>query len=402
MIERLTARLLRRLVPGALALAGMLAPAEAQPGPGAAAGGPRNPVCVRLEAQLATVDRGTVDPARAEQIRRLEEGVNRQQTELDRLNAQSRRSGCESRGIFSLFSAQPAQCGPLTGQIAQARANLDRTIVDLQRLQSNSADVEGQRRVILAALGQSECGPQYRQFVNRGGSPGGGGGFFDNLFGGLGPGIVNPTINPDAPQGNTYRTLCVRTCDGYYFPISYSTVQGKFAEDEKICQAMCPAAEAVLYTHRNPGEDVSQAVSTTGRNYTELPTAFAYRRAFTPTCSCKAVGQTWADALRHLEDQTVERGDIVVNEERARLLSLPQLDAQGRPIRPAGAPKAGGPAPKGAAGAPKAGTAGAPKSVTAVPVPAPPAAAPPPAEEKAEDGTGRRPVRSVGPIFIPR
>src|SRR5439155_17740107 len=118
------------------------------------------------------------------------------------------------------------------------------------------------------------------------------------------------------------------------------------------------ASEAVLYSHRNPGEDVAQAVSNTGRSYSELPTAFAYRKALNPSCSCRGAGQTWADALRHLDDQTVERGDIVVNEERARLLSQPQTDAQGKPIRPparanAPAPKATT-APAGAASAPAA------------------------------------------------
>src|SRR5215475_1511196 len=95
---------------------------------------------------------------------------------------------------------------------------------------------------------------------------------------------------------------------------------------------MCQAAVFTLFTHRNPGEDVNQSISTAGRNYTELPNAFAYRKAFNPSCSCKAAGQTWADALKNFDDQTVERGDIVVNEERARVLSRPTIDAQGRPI----------------------------------------------------------------------
>src|SRR5215469_12102192 len=47
-----------------------------------------NPVCTRLEAQLATIDRGTADPARAEQIRRAQEASDRQQAEVDRLSAQ--------------------------------------------------------------------------------------------------------------------------------------------------------------------------------------------------------------------------------------------------------------------------------------------------------------------------
>ena len=367
-----------------LALGAALAPASAQqPAPAAPAATSRNPACIRLEGQLATIDRGNFDPARAEQIKRLEDNASRQQFELDRLSAQAKRMGCEGRGFFSLFGGQPAQCGPINNQIAQTRANLDRVLADLQSLQGNSADREGQRRGILVALGQNDCGPQYRQFANRGGA----GGFFDSLFGGSGsgPGTIFTPNSPETPQGNTYRTLCVRTCDGYFFPISYSTVPGKFADDEKVCRAMCPASEVALYSHRNPGEDISQAVSISGRNYSELPNAFAYRKAFNPSCSCKAAGETWADALKQLDDQTVERGDIVVNEERARQLSQPQVDAQGKPIRPT---RPNAPTAKSATTAP-ASKGASPAATTAT-------------EEKSEDGDpAKRQVRSVGPTFYP-
>src|SRR6266446_9720532 len=317
MIETLISNPLRRLATAALVLAACLAPAAQQPpvpypgsppSPGAPA---RNPSCIRLAAQLGALDRGTYDPARADQIKRLEDTARGQQIDLDRITAQGRRMGCEGRGFFSLFSGQPPQCGPLNNQIQQARANLDRVLGDLERLQGNSADREGQRRSILAALGQSDCGPQYRAFANRTG----GGGFFDGLFG-------NGTIisNPEVPagSGNTYRTLCVRTCDGYYFPISYSTVPGKFAEDEALCRRLCPATEVALYSHRNPGEDIARAVSLNGRAYSDLPTAFSYRKVFNAACSCRAPGQSWEEALRQGEDQTLERGDIVVTEERSR------------------------------------------------------------------------------------
>jgi hypothetical protein len=381
------ADVLRALALAAIALAVSLTSASAQqPIPSAPSGGTsRNPVCIRLEGQLATIDRGAYDPARAEQIRRLEENAGRQQAELDRQSAQARRMGCEGRGFFSLFGGAPPQCSAVNNQIAQTRANLDRVLADLQGVQGNTADREGERRNILVALGQSDCGPQYRQFANRGG--GGPGGFFDRLFGGSGPGagpgsILTPNA-PEIPVGNSYRTLCVRTCDGFYFPISYSTVSGKFADDEKVCQAMCPASEVALYSHRNPGEDISQAVSSGGRNYSELPNAFAYRKAFNPSCACKASGETWAEALKHLDDPTVERGDIIVNEERARQLSQPQVDAQGKPIRPA----------RPTAGAKSAAPAAAPKSA---------APAPTVTEEKIEEGEpAKRQVRTVGPTFYP-
>ena len=185
-----------------------VAPAAAQY-PGQNPG--RSQACLRLESQLATLDRGVgVDPARADQIKRYEDASAKQQAELDRLGQQSQRLGCQGGGFFALFSGQSPQCGPLNNQIQQMRGNLDRSLTEVQRLQGNSGEREGQRRGILVALGQNDCGPQYRQYANSG--PGG---FFENLFGGGG---VTPA--PDAPLAGTYRTLCVRTCDGYYFPIS--------------------------------------------------------------------------------------------------------------------------------------------------------------------------------------
>src|SRR5450631_2251370 len=73
----------------------------------------QNPVCQRLEAQLTSIDRGNSDPARADQIRRAEDALNRQQFEVDRQVAQARRMGCENSGFFSIFSNPPPQCGAL-------------------------------------------------------------------------------------------------------------------------------------------------------------------------------------------------------------------------------------------------------------------------------------------------
>src|SRR5260221_291474 len=78
----------------------------------------------------------------------------------------------------------------------------------------------------------------------------------------------------DLPSSSTLKTVCVGTWDGYYFPVSYATVVSRFGEDERPCRRLCPAADVALYTHRNPGEEIEQAVSMGGRPYTELPTAF--------------------------------------------------------------------------------------------------------------------------------
>ena len=136
---------------------------------GAAAAGragsrPVNPMCPRLEAQLATIDRGGADPAKDDQIRRYQDAATKQQAELDRVTSQAKRMGCDSSGFFSLFSGQSAQCGPVNNQIQQMRANLDQITSSLERLRSGGlggADRENQRRSVLTALAQNNCGPQY-------------------------------------------------------------------------------------------------------------------------------------------------------------------------------------------------------------------------------------------------
>src|SRR5262249_46490606 len=136
-------------------------------------------------------------------------------------------------------------------------------------------------------------------------------------------------------------------------------------------------------------EDVSRAVSMSGRVYSDLPAAFSYRKQYNAACSCRLPGQSWADALRQGDDQTVERGDIVVTEERAKQLSQPRFDAQGKPVNP-GATRAG-----------RAQKAQAPATAAPPPPAAAEQAAPPPAEEKAEQPPGKRKVRAVGPTVYP-
>ncbi|MDB5656888.1 MAG: hypothetical protein JWQ94_4501 [Tardiphaga sp.] len=358
------------------------APAPTVPAQSAPAQPNANPMCVRLEGQLATIDRGGGgDPARAEQLRRYEDAASKQQAELDRVTSQAKRMGCDSSGFFSMFNGQSQQCGPVNNQIQQMRGNLDQITSNLERLRvgtPGSSDRDSQRRSVLLALGQNNCGPQYAAAA-RSPAPGSGpGNFLNNLFG-------NNEPTPDAPPpldgaaaatspSGTYRTVCVRSCDGAYFPISFATVQSRFADDERTCKNQCPAAEATLFSYRNPGEDMNSAVSISGQPYTSSPNAFKYRTEFNPSCSCKAQGQTWSDALKNIDDKAAaENGDIIVTEERARKMSLPPA--------------------KGTPASARKGAAPAPAPAVAAPTNTPAAAATP--------ADPNKPIRSVGPTFIP-
>src|SRR4029077_1782005 len=329
----------------------------------------------RLVGQLATIDRGTGsgDPIRDEQIRRYQEMASRQQAELDRVTAQARRMGCDASGFFSLFNNNSAQCGPVNNQIQRMRGNLDQITSSLERLRSGGlggADRENQRRSVLIALAQNNCGPQYANAVRGPGS------FLDNLFGNNNAAIAPPTGDL-APQSGTFRTVCVRTCDGAYFPVSFATVHARFADDEKTCKALCPATEATLFAYRNPGEDINQAVSINGQPYTALPNAFKYRTEFNPSCACKSAGQTWSDALKSVDDKALveQQGDIIVTEESAKKM---QQRAQPQPAKAAAAKKGAAPA-----------------AATAPTAPAPAADSTPAATDE------KKSIRTVGPTFIP-
>ena len=370
-------QVLRHLVPALVALAASSVAAGAQglpqPGPApAATPAPPPSVCTRLEAQLSAVERGATDPARAEQVKRAEDQIARQQAELERVVVQSRRQGCEGIGFFQLFSGRSAECAPLTNQIQQLRGSIERMQSDLSRLQSaGGPERDAQRRSILVALAQSNCGEQYRAAAQAAQPRG----FLETLFGG------NSAFPPaDTSQGTTYRTLCVRTCDGFYFPVSFSTTQARFRDDEQTCQRSCPGTEVALFSHRNPGEDMQHATSLGGTLYTQLPNAFKFRTTYDKTCSCRRPGESWADALKQFDDRTIERGDIVVTAERAKALSQPKFDAAGKPIKPDPRAKPD------------------PKTGAAAPTPE----APPAAEEKPEVETPpKSAVRSVGPVFLP-
>ena len=114
-----------------------------------------------------------------------------------------------------------------------------------------------------------------------------GGGVLPNVF----SPYAYPGYRPDAGAGAssaiaTYRTLCVRLCDGFYFPISFATPEGGLARDAEQCRASC-GVEARLFYHPNPGGSVENMMDLTGRAYSALPTAFKYRQTLVAGCLCR-------------------------------------------------------------------------------------------------------------------
>ncbi|AXS40317.1 DUF2865 domain-containing protein [Breoghania sp. L-A4] len=292
-------------------------------------------VCAGLENELARLSSLAGGPS--SQLDKWDQAIAAQTTAVQRSEQHRRRAGCDG-GAFLFRNADPVQCKARDRQLRDMRAKLAKMERDRDRVARKANSGSGTERriaVIRSQLRQNRCGaPQYqarsrewndaessngrvRYVPSNGGrlfrrvAPDGNGivdarpdrrseGLFGLLFGG------SPRRDRDYRYENdwggsfagTYRTLCVRTCDGYYFPISFSTTEASFSRDSAMCNSMCPGTDARLFIHHNPGQDSKQMVALDGQPYVELESAFRYRDEFDPDCSCHAQGQVSAGSSR--------------------------------------------------------------------------------------------------------
>jgi hypothetical protein len=104
------------------------------------------------------------------------------------------------------------------------------------------------------------------------------------------------------------RTLCVRACDGYFFPIS-NKISGKRTKvDAATCQSMYSEdGQAELYVQRSGSSDVGDAVSLKGKRYADQPFAFQFRETYNAACHAELKTGMTALAGRYLQAQ-VDKG----------------------------------------------------------------------------------------------
>jgi hypothetical protein len=228
----MTARWSRRFGAGAVAalVIGFAVPAEAEWG-----------MCAQMQADFLALDRA------ASSVDSSGGNVGQLAQQLDSARSAARRAGCQR---FFFFGPKPSRNCP----------------------------------AIMSKVDQLE-----RAYADAGG--GGGGGFF---FGRQGAAFRRNELRDQllaygcaVPQSvsGSFRTLCVRSCDGYYFPISYATGRNRFKTDAAVCQSLYPPGEAALYVHHTTGEDATQAVSLSGEAYAKQTFAFAYRSTYDNACA---------------------------------------------------------------------------------------------------------------------
>jgi hypothetical protein len=288
----------------------------------------QSPQCDAWRGELSRLDRGGggTSPRAAAAAQQVAAQLGR---------AQSAYAGLQCDGAW-VFQAAPPQCSALRGQIGQLRAQY----ASLQQQGGGGGGNENRRRALTAAIDDNcragvyrtqPIAPQPQQQPRT---------LFEALFGvpersTQQPGLQEldgPLIDPDAekrePSWGAGRPVCVRTCDGFFFPLANSP--GGRDNQQEMCQALCPAAETEVFYMAGDG-DIQNASRRGGGSYAGLANAGKYTRQFDASCSCKKRGQSWAQALTEAEDMLDRRrGDVIVTEARAAEMSRARPTAQSR------------------------------------------------------------------------
>nr|WP_286134170.1 DUF2865 domain-containing protein [Methylobacterium sp. Leaf123] len=116
------------------------------------------------------------------------------------------------------------------------------------------------------------------------------------------------------------RTVCMRRCDGYVFPLGRLHARAELPVHAAACAAACPNAATELLTLAPGRAELDQSVALDGRPYRRTATANLYRRTRVENCSCQPPGAA-ALLMPLAEDRTLRPGDVIASEEGADLVA---------------------------------------------------------------------------------
>jgi len=258
-------------------------------------GAAASPVCDRLNGELTALSEVYSAPA---QVRKYARAIAEQKLSIRELRSQLHDTGCSSGSLFVMGGDNAGECDALEAKMARMEANL--SILQEKRISLMTGETEDARRQdVLAAIDENGCGdetilahaspdlssenplvselPDGRETIRVPSSSEAS--YEDHQFVDLGGSAVN----------GSYRTMCVRTCDGAYFPISSQASPVGFRRDAQVCSMMCPGTETELFYHSIRQESETMRSAFTGRPYDELDNAYRFRTeapARDKTCGC--------------------------------------------------------------------------------------------------------------------
>jgi hypothetical protein len=251
--------------------------------------------CRALQLQIDNAPRSSGSGKNSPQAARYAKAISAQDVQISKAKSQSRALGC-SGSIITLGGGAKPSCSKLNGALKSMNANMSKLKAQYARLSGRSGGTVSSREVLRARFNAAGCGGGSRQIIEVKAKR------ENNIAALLGDTKAKrderkkTAMRLEVPglsfSGDTFRTLCVRKCDGYYFPISFSTTKDNFKRDTVACQSMCPGTEVELFMHKVPEEESESMVSIKGEPYKAMSYAFAYRKegvAADPACRCLAV-----------------------------------------------------------------------------------------------------------------
>ena len=247
-------------------------------------------VCDSLVEQLANTAEvfGSTD-----QSRKYDSAIKAQADQIHSARYDMKRLGCSQGSVIVYGGANGVMCDKLATTLHQMENNLQQLTATKATLASGFSN-DGNRQNLLQAYKINHCASEVSEaegsiqsvsMTNE----------LDNS------GYSNSTNEavieePEPPkpvqpkktmvvvplgrasEGGSLKTLCVRTCDGGFFPISQGADPKDFRRDARVCSMMCPGTETQLFYNDNASDKPEEMVSVaTGNAYSELPRAFAYR-----------------------------------------------------------------------------------------------------------------------------
>lgn len=124
-----------------------------------------------------------------------------------------------------------------------------------------------------------------------------------------------------APQTLSRRSVCVRACDGYFFPIANLKNTSEITTHQAACDRLCPGAKTQLFVMAAGSDKIEDATPARGGDaYSQLVARVDPAEAKAKSCSCQSVAGDLLETAAFLRDVTLRPGDTVVTPQGVRVV----------------------------------------------------------------------------------
>jgi Protein of unknown function (DUF2865) len=207
-------------------------------------------VCESLVARLANTTEVTGSNAES---RKFAQAIAEQNMQIRKVRSDLRRIGCTAESVIVIGGPDRQACDDLTGLVGKMQRNLETLSARHDALLTTNS-ISDTRRRILAAIAVNGCDTDsVVQEEARSSS--------DAVEIAATSEQNTDANNTDiareqqfrivplgsASVGGSFQTVCVRTCDGGFFPISPGAETRDFRRDARVCEMMCPGVKTELF-----------------------------------------------------------------------------------------------------------------------------------------------------------